>query len=388
MENYDNNKLIAKTFYGLENVLANELITIGAKNIEIANRAVYFSGNKEMMYGSNYKLRTAICILKPITKFQVKNYEELYNKVFKFDWSKIIDINKTFAIESTVYSTIFRHSHYAAQKTKDAIVDQFRKRTNKRPNIDAINPDILINLYISENKCVLSLNSSGEPLFKRGYRIASQEMPLNEVLAAGLIKLSGWNAGQNLIDPMCGTGTILIEAALMANNIQPGIFRKKFGFENWPDFDNVIFEKVKSDENKKLVSRTGFYGADISAKAIDIASQNIKNALVDNNIDIKNIEFGQYEPLVNSGVIITNPPYGIRHKKDDINNFYKSIGDTLKNKYRNFEAWILTSNLEAMKYIGLHPSKKIKLMNASLECTFNKYEIYEGTKKTKEKPIL
>lgn len=384
MYNYIENKLIAKTFYGLENVLANELSNIGAENIKIANRAVYFTGDKETIYKTNFKLRTAICILKPLIEFQAKDYEELYKQVQKFDWSEILKINKTFAIETTAYSSIFRHSQYAAQKTKDAIADQFRKKLNRRPNVDPVNPDILINLYISENKCVLSLNSSGEPLYKRGYRVVTQEMPLNEVLAAGLIKLSGWTTDQSLIDPMCGTGTILIEAALITNNIQPGIFRKKYGFENWLDYDNILFKKIKTVNNSKVNIKTVFFGADISAKAINIAKQNIKGANVNNYIDLNNIEFQNFIPPVNSGIIITNPPYGIRHKKEDICDFYKSIGNTLKLKYKNFDAWILSSNIEAMKHIGLHPSKKIKLMNASLKCNFNKYEIYEGTKKEKK----
>lgn len=385
MNEEDLHSFTAKTFYGLENILADELKMIGAKQIKTANRAVYFAGNKELLYKANYQLHTATSILKPIHIFSAKNDEELYRKVQELDWSKILSLKKTFSIESTVYSSVFKHSQYATLKTKDAIVDQFRKMTNLRPSVDTRDPDFLINLHISENLCTISLNSSGEPLFKRGYRVATQEAPLNEVLAAGLIALSGWSPDKHLIDPMCGSATILIEAALIANKVPPGIFRKKFGFENWFDYDKELFNYVKTSvENKnKINTLSRFIGNDISAEAIAYAKQNIKNNCLHDVIELNSGEFQYFAPPVESGFVITNPPYGERLKKEDINDFYKSMGDILKNKYKNFVVWILSSNLQAMKFIGLHPSKKYKLLNASLECTFNQYEIYEGTRKRK-----
>lgn len=383
MQNKIYNNLIAKTIFGLENILADELKAIGAKQIITANRAVYFAGNKELIYKANFYLRTAICILVPIHTFRVNNEDDLYKQVQEIDWSEIMNLDMTFAVESTVYSSIFKHTQYPALKVKDSIADQFRKKTNKRPNVNTLNPDILINVHISENTCTISLNSSGEPLFKRGYRTATQEAPLNEILAAGLLYLSGWKPEQNLIDPMCGSGTILIEAALMANNIPPGACRKKFGFNNWPDFDKELFEQIIQfqDTLNSTQSKGRIIGADISKNAISIAKENIINAQLQNVIELNVCEFNSFIPPVEAGVIISNPPYGERLKQEDIIEFYKEIGNNLKNKFSNFDAWILSANLNAMKFIGLHPSKKIKLMNAALECTFNKFEIYQGSKK-------
>ena len=385
MNERKNFELIAKTLYGLEEVLANELKQLGADQVKKGNRAVYFMADKELLYKTNYCLRTAISILKPLFNFTANNDNELYQKVFEIDWSDIFNMKQTFAIEATVYSTLFKHSQYAALKVKDAIVDRFRSKTNTRPTVDTKNPDILINLHISENNCSLSLNSSGEPLFKRGYRVAALQAPLNEVLAAGLIALSGWQPGQHFIDPMCGSGTLLIEAALIAKKISPGTFRKKFSFENWPDFDHEIFGKVKNDSaiEKIISTENRFIGADLSAKAISIAGNNIKNAFLHQGIELITSDFKNFLPPVASGVIITNPPYGERMQAGDLIEFYKSFGNILKLNFKNFDAWILSSNIEAMKHIGLHPSKKIKLMNASLECTFNKYTLYEGSKKNR-----
>jgi putative N6-adenine-specific DNA methylase len=384
MHNDNHYSLIAKTLYGLEQVLAAELEAIGARQIKIANRAVYFAGNKEMIYKSNFYLRTAISILIPIRTFKISNEIDLYNKVQEIDWSAFMNLDMTFAVESTVYSSKFKHTQYPALKVKDSIVDQFRKKTNKRPNVDTNHPDVLINIHISEDTCTISLNSSGEPLFKRGYRIATQEAPLNEILAAGLVYLSGWEPEQNLVDPMCGSGTILIEAALIANKIPPGIFRKDFGFKKWLDFDNELYNKIIQVKETKNIKKTKAHiiGSDISKYAIKSAKENIKNAHLQNEIELYVNDFQMFTPDIEKGVIITNPPYGERLKPEDIVEFYKSFGNTLKKNYLNFNAWILSANLIAMKFIGLHPSTKIKLMNASLECTFNKYEIYEGTKKT------
>jgi putative N6-adenine-specific DNA methylase len=381
----DNFDIIVKTFYGLEEILASELKELDAKNIRLGNRAVTVRGNKELLYRINYSLRTAVCVLKPLLTFNARNEDELYKKTLAIEWDRIFGLQQTFAIESVVYSSIFKHSQYAALKVKDAIVDQYRQKTNHRPDVDTENPDILINLHIAEEKVTLSLNSSGEPLFKRGYRIAGQQAPLNEVLAAGLIKLSGWNAHTNFIDPMCGSGTLLIEAALIANNIPPGIFRKKFSFENWPDFDHKLFhslinvyknEKPKTFEHKII-------GADISPGAIKIARKNIKNAFLHNKIELCISSFEDLNPNIHLGIMITNPPYGERIKQNNIQMFYKNFGDILKKKFAGYEVWILSSNKDAMKHIGLHPSKKIKLMNGALECMYNKYEIYSGSKQQK-----
>jgi putative N6-adenine-specific DNA methylase len=379
-----NNTLLAKTFYGLEDLLFKELEQLGAKNLQKENRAVSFEGDKQLMYRANYNLRTAISILKPIDSFVCEDEDDLYRQVKKkIEWDKLFSNKQTFSVESTVHSSVFRHSQFASLRVKDAIVDYFRDKTGKRPFIDTENPDILINLHISEKQITLSFNSSGEPLFKRGYRVANSIAPLNEVLAAGLVMFSGWKPDKNLIDPMCGSGTILIEAALLANKLPPGIFRKKYGFESWPDFDRDLFEQVTKDETDEVDSSTfcSIIGIDIDEASLTKAKLNIKSAFLHQYIHLKHADFFQYTPPFEEGIVITNPPYGKRIKNENILDFYKKMGDKLKKDYKGFDVWVLSSNLEAMKRIGLHPSKRIKIYNGPDLCTFNKYQIYEGSKK-------
>jgi putative N6-adenine-specific DNA methylase len=380
------NEYVAKTFFGLENVLARELKELGANEIKLANRAVFFKGDKELMYKANFHLRTALSVLKPVVTFSAKNEDDLYKKVKETDWTAIFNCKQTFAIETTIYSEIFKHSQYAGLKTKDAIVDQFRSKLNRRPFVDKDNPKILLNLHIAEDRCTISLNSSGEPLFKRGYRTGTHEAPLNEALAAGLVLLSEWNPDQPFIDFMCGSGTILIEAALIAKKIPPGLYRKKYSFENWNDFDSELYSKIIDyEDEKKLTNELSIIGNDGSLKAVDVAKKNIKNAFLQNVIQVNNFDFQQFTPNLNSGTILINPPYGERIKIENLTELYEKIGNTLKQNYQGFNAWILSSNLESMKHIGLHPSKKITILNAALKCTFNKYEIYEGTRKIRKK---
>jgi len=376
--------LVAKTFYGLEEVLSKELEKLGASTIRKANRAVHFNGDKHLMYLANYHLRTAISILKPIDTFESNDENDLYQQVkSRIEWHSLFSNRHTFSVEATVHSSIFRHSQYAIFRVKDAIVDYFREKTGKRPYIDTENPDILINLHIAERQCTLSFNSSGEPLFKRGYRIAHSAAPLNEVLAAGLIMLADWQPTQNLIDPMCGSGTILTEAALIAHQLPPGIFRKKFGFETWPDFDTHLFEKITKEEkeNPDISKFCSIIGMDIDENTLTKAKLNIKNAFLHSFIHLRVGDFFEYIPPFREGIVITNPPYGKRIKNDDMVGFYKRMGDKLKKDYTGFKVWIISNNLQAMKHIGLHPTKKIKLYNGPDVCTFNCYHIYEGTKK-------
>ncbi len=379
-------RLVAKTFYGLEEILASELKELGVNEVEKANRAVYFQGDKRLMYACNYHLRTALSILKPIITFECHDEDDLYRKVKRsVDWSQYFGVKHTFSVESTVYSSVFKHSQYASLRVKDGIVDFFREKTGKRPYIDTDNPDVLINLHISEKQITLSLNSSGESLYKRGYRLSSGTAPLNEVLAAGLIKLSGWQSNQVLVDPMCGSGTILIEAALMALQIPPGMFRKKFGFESWPDFDNLLFDEITKEEpefeNNELKSR--LIGIEIDEPTRLKALANIKNAFLHQSIRVFKGDFFDYLPDQQAGVVITNPPYGKRIRKDDMVDFYKRMGNKFKKDFTGFDVWILSSHKEALKHLGLHPSRKIKLFNGPEECLFNKYEIYAGSKKNK-----
>ena len=378
-------KMVAKTFRGLEDVLHNELENLGATNLIKGNRMVEFTGNQEMLYKANFHLRTALKILKPIFEFKVKNEDELYKSIQTIDWSNYFDLKNTFSVDSVVFSNNFSHTKYVALKVKDAIVDQFRDKFGKRPYVDVDDPDLRINIHISNDLCTVSLDSSGESLHKRGYRIKTNKAPLNEVLAAGMILLSGWDRKSLFIDPMCGSGTILIEAAMMAHNIPPGLYRKKFGFETWKDFDNELLEDIYEEESPENKIDINIIGADISEIATRISLENIENAALKRKIDLITKPIEDFNPPKDEiGTIITNPPYGERLKKNEINDFYKSLGDKFKKSFKGYNIWMLSSNFEAIKNIGLHPSKKMTLFNGALECKFLNYEIYEGSKKRKD----
>jgi len=379
MESYN---LIAKTLHGLEPVLADELKQLGAQNIIPLKRAVSFAGYKFLLYQATYNLRTALSILKPVTEFKVRNEDDLYRGISRIQWNKFMNLNSTFAIQSTVNSRFFKHSKYVALKSKDAIVDQFRRKTGKRPSIDTEIPDLKINIHIANDICTVSLDSSGEPLYKRGYRIEGHKAPLNEVLAAGMIKLSGWDMKKTLIDPMCGSGTIPIEAALMATNTPAGYLRETFGFMSWGDYDEELFEKVKKESRIIEKPDCGIIGSDISRLAFDIANKNLQKAGVRDYVKIKKIAFEDFSPPQEEGFLLTNPPFGERIQKDDLNNFYSVIGSRLKHQYHGYEAWLLSSNFEALKHIGLHPSMKYILFNGALECKFQQFRIYARSKKT------
>lgn len=372
-------KMVATTMYGLEPLLKKELKSIGAQSIKTGNRCVYFTGDKQIMYDANIKLRTALKILKNITTFQAKQEKQLYNYISQIKWFNLFNLNQSFSVSSTVYSKYFTHSNYVSLVVKDAIVDQFRKKFKERPSINLQNPDLNIHIHISNNQCNVSLNSSGESLHKRGYRSNNFLAPMNEVLAAGLIQLSGWNQNQPLINPMCGSGTLLIEAALIAINRAPNIYRKSFQFQNWKDYDAMLLNKRKIAAQKEEKSFNGVIsGFDISASTISIADNHIHNMKLNNIIQINGQDFFKSSGIKNSTIII-NPPYGkrINFKQD----YYKQIGDTLKKQYTNTSAWIISSDNEEVKKIGLKASKKIKLYNGALECKLLKYEIYQGSKK-------
>ena len=372
-------KMVATTLFGLEPLLKEELENLNAKEISIGNRCVYFKGDLELMYRANIQLRTALKILKNLTSFKAKKEEELYKNISRIKWYKIFNTSKTFSVSSTVNSKYFTHSNYVSLVTKDAIVDQFRKIKNKRPSINVKNPDLNIHIHISENQCSLSLNSSGPSLHKRGYRSNIFTAPMNEVLAAGIILLSGWDLQQELVDPMCGSGTLLIEAGLIAINRAPNIYRKSYNFQHWKDYNDKLFQHVKSDIIKEEKPFSGtIKGFDISASAISTARKHVSNMQIGEIINIQGQDFFQLESNQKS-ILVINPPYGkrIELKKD----YYKQIGDSLKQNHTNTETWIISSELEELKKIGLRPSKKIKLYNGSLECKLLKYELYKGSKK-------
>lgn len=377
--------MVAKTFRGLEDVLAEELNNLGALNVTTVNRAVEFEGDKALMYKANFHLRTALRILKPIKEFKAKNENELYKEIQKIDWDEYFGIKNTFAVDSTIHSNHFSHSKYVALKVKDAIVDQFRDKYGKRPYVETEEPDVRLNIHIAEDQCSLLLDSSGDSLHKRGYRIRTNKAPLNEVLAAGMILLSGWDKKSDFIDPMCGSGTLVIEAAMIAHGIPPGIYRQSFGFETWLDFDADLLEEIYEEEQPDTGFEGKIYGSDVSEIAIRITRENIENASLKKKIDLSVMPIENYKPSQDSqGVVVTNPPYGERLKKNEINTFYKVLGDRFKQTYQGYNVWIISSNFDAIKNIGLHPSQKITLFNGALECKFLEYSIYKGSKKAKK----
>ena len=326
-------ELIAKTFMGLEPVLAQELTQLGANNVQTGRRMVSFTGDKEMMYRANFQLHTAIRILKPIAHFKARSAEDMYDEVKKIDWSKYIEKGKTFSVDSVVYSEEFRNSRFVTYKVKDAIVDQFREKTGIRPNISVSNPDIRLNIHIAEDKATLSLDSSGESLHRRGYRQESVEAPLNEVLAAGMILMSGWKGDSDFIDPMCGSGTILIEAALIARNISPGVFRKEFAFEKWPDYDQDLFDRIYNDDSQEKEFNHHIYGYDIDMKAVNTARLNVKAAGLSQLVTVEQQDFKNFKKPAEKSIIITNPPYGERISTPNLLGTYKMIGERLKHEF-------------------------------------------------------
>ncbi len=371
----------AKTLFGLEPILAAELHAIGAVNIEILNRAVQFRGDKSMLYKSNLLLRTALRILRPIAAFEVHDEDDLYETVREIDWTKFLSTSQTFAINGTAKSDRFTHSKYVALKTKDAIVDQFRDRFGTRPSIDTKDPDIWIDVHISDRTCTISLNSSGDTLAKRGYGVSRTVAPINEALAAGIILMAGWDGKTDFTDPMCGSGTFAIEAAMIAGNIPPGRFRH-YNFEKWNDFDRQLWKDVRleakaaiKDVEAKIVAR------DIDGSNLGIAKANAERGRVESFISFEQKDFLLSEAENESGVLIMNPPYGERLEQEGINSFYAEIGSRLKHFYEGYEAWIISSNMQALKHIGLRTSKKVPLFNGALECKLHKYEMYKGSKK-------
>lgn len=374
-------ELIAKTFMGLEPILAQELIELGANEVQIGRRMVSFTGDKAMMYRANFQLHTAIRILKPILHFKASSAEEVYDVIKGIEWEQYIQTGKTFSVDSVVYSEEFRNSRFVTYKVKDAIVDYFREKTGKRPNISVTNPDIQLHIHIAEDNATLCLDSSGESLHRRGYRQDSVEAPLNEVLAAGMILMTGWRGETDFIDPMCGSGTLPIEAALIARNMAPGIFRKEYAFEKWPDFDADLFEEIYNDDSREKDFNGHIYGYDIDIKAVNTASMNVKAAGLSKDITITQQDFKNFTQPKNPAIMVTNPPYGERISTPDLLGTYKMIGERLKHEFKGNEAWVLSYRDECFQAIGLKPSLKTPLYNGSLECEFRKYQMFDGKMK-------
>ena len=372
--------MLAKTFKGLEEVLAQELIELGANDVQLERRAVSFRGDKALLYRANFCLRTAIRILVPIASFKAKDTDALYTQLKCLHWSQWMRVDSTFAIDAIVYSESFRNSRFVTYRVKDAIADYWLEKENKRPNVQVENPDLLINVHIANEQITLSLDSSGESLHKRGYRVATTEAPINEVLAAGMLLMAGWKGQCDFYDPMCGSGTLPIEAALIARNIAPGVFRKSFAFEKWPDFDADLWSNIYNDDSQEREFVYKIYGSDASFYAIQQATKNVKSAGVQKDIELKQIRMEELKG--GEGLVMINPPYGERLASNkDMEDLYGKIGTALKHNFVGATAWIISSNAAAMKCIGLKPSQKVHLLNGELDCQFNKYELFQGKRK-------
>ena len=371
-------EMVAKTFQGLEEVLAEELRALGALNVEPGRRMVQFEGDLEMLYKANLCCRTALRILKPFYNFTARNTDELYDRAKEFDWGSLMSVGSTFSIDTVAYSDDFTHSRFVTYRVKDAIVDWFKDRygEDKRPGVRLQGADVMINVHIAGGNVTLSLDSSGESLHKRGYRVAQTEAPINEVLAAGIILRSGWRGDCPLVDPMCGSGTFLIEAALIAANINPGVYRKHFAFENWKDFDSALFDRLYNDDSAEREFKYKIYGADISPKAVEIADRNIRSAGVGRMIDLQTKPLSAWTEVPEGGVLITNPPYGERIGSDNMEGLYALIGQKLKNVFKGYHAWIIAAKNEYISKIGLSPSEKIPILNGSIECELREYIIF------------
>ena len=370
--------MVAKTFLGLEGVLADELRALGAEDVAEGNRVVYFKGDKEMLYRANFACRTAVRVLKPFLTLNSSSADDLYEQLKSFDWEQLMTVDTTFAIDSTVYSEQFNNSRFVTYRVKDAIADYFNDKYGKRPSIRLSNPDIRFDVHISGREVTLSLDSSGEPLFKRGWREAQTDAPINEVLAAGIILLSGWDGKTDFIDPMCGSGTFLIEAALIAANIAPGVYRDHYAFQQWPDYDADLFDQIYNDDSKEREFTHKIYGSDIEGKAIAIARTNIKSAGLNKYIEVERRDINDINEVPAGGTLISNPPYGERLNPEDIESLYQDMGYKFKHTFQGYNVWLICYDNELSHRIGLKPSVRYKLNNGGLDCELLEYVIFDG----------
>ena len=383
--------MLAKTFKGLESILAKELIELGANNVQIQRRAVAFSGDKRMLYAANFCLRTASRILVPIATFKAKKTDDIYEQVKLLDWAQYMTAKTTFQIDATVYSDLFRHSQFITYRVKDAIVDWWMEHGGVRPSVQLTNPDLYLNVHIAGDLVTLSLDSSGESLHKRGYRVANTQAPINEALAAGMLLLAGWKGQSDFYDPMCGSGTLLIEAALIARNIAPGIYRKGFAFEKWASFDADLFEDIYSDDSREREFTHKIYGSDAGFYAVQAATKNVQSANLQRDIEVKQIrvqELRLADTNTEGALVMMNPPYGERLSQDkDVLRLYQDMGTALKHQFSGATAWIISSNEEALKCVGLRPAKRVRLVNGDLDCLFNQYVLFSGDRKSWKKSL-
>lgn len=386
-QNPAGSEFIAKTFRGLEPVLAEELSALGAVGMAPITRGVTFKGGTALLYRACLHCRTALRILMPVARFTLKHPRGLYEMARKIDWSPYLTPKTTFAVDAVAKSRFYNHTNYPALLVKDAVVDWFREKGRLRPDVNPDKPDVLLHVHVSEESCTLSLDASGESLHRRGYHLEQGPAPLNEVLAAGMLLIAGWKGEGLFLDPMCGSGTLSAEAALIAMDKAPGLTRASFGFTGWPLFDAALYKKVRAEAEARIKPKGGWriIAADVSAKAVEITRNNLARAGVKEGVETLHTPFEALKPPEGGGLMIMNPPYGERMNKEHLNAFYKSVGDTLKKKYAGYTAWILSANKEALKNIGLRYSSHAQLFNGALECHFQRYALYAGSVKQKHR---
>ena len=371
-------ELIAKTFQGLEEVLAKELVALGANNVQIGRRMVSFTGDKALMYKANFHLRTAVRILKPILHFKASDADQVYNVIKSIEWENYLDANSTFSVDSVVYSDVFRHSKFVAYRVKDAIADYFNEKTGHRPSVRLNNPDLIFHIHIAQEDCTLAFDSSGESLHRRGYRVETGAAPINEVLAAGLIMLTGWDGECDFIDPMCGSGTLPIEAALIARNIAPGVYRQGYAFEKWRDFDSDLFRSIYEDDSNEREFNHKIYGYDVDGRMVACARKNIKSAMMGDIIEVECRDIKDFVQPEKRAIMVVNPPYGERLVSDKLLQIYENLGSRLKHAFQGNEAWVISSSYDCFDKIGLKASARIPLYNGDLDCEFRKFELFQG----------
>ena len=371
-------EMIAKTFQGLEEVLAEELVALGANNVQIGRRMVSFTGDKALMYKANFHLRTAVRILKPFMHFKASDADEVYEAIKAIDWQQYLDCDSTFSVDAVVYSDVFRHSKFVAYRVKDAIADHFNEKYGKRPSVRLNNPDLIFHIHIAGEECTLAFDSSGESLHRRGYRVETGAAPINEVLAAGMILLTGWRGECDFIDPMCGSGTLLVEAALIARGIAPGVFRQGYAFEKWKDFDSELFRSIYDDDSGEREFSHKIYGYDVEGRMVACARRNVKSAMMGDIIEIECRDIKDFVEPSAPAIMVVNPPYGERLQLENLLQVYKELGSRLKHAFQGNEAWVISSSYDCFDQIGLKASARIPLFNGDLDCEFRKYELFSG----------
>ncbi len=373
------NQYFATVARGLETLAAQELEQLGAHSVTPGFCGVAFEGDRPLLYRANLWARLPFRILVKLKTFPCQDAQDLYRGIQTLDWSQYLTPDFTLAVNATGKNQHLNHTHFTALQVKNAITDQQQQTVDDRSNVEIQNPDVRINVFIDQDFCTVSLDSSGNSLHRRGYRPAVGAAPLKESLAAALIQLSDWQPEQAFYDPLCGSGTLPLEASLKALNIAPGLFRDRFGFETWPDFDLSLWEqllqKAQSSRIETLSASIG--GSDRDAGVVEQAIANAQNCGVGDRVWFAEIDLADVSAPATSGVLFCNPPYGERLGQDsDLGAFYKLLGDILKQRFKGWTAFILSGNKELSQSIGLKSSQRIPVFNGSLPCQLLKYELY------------